>query len=144
MPACVIAKHCEPSNEICIMFNKKAGVLVFLAIAFTHSFAQDAILHRQDLRRDDVTIGHGLKGTKGTLTLCKDSIHFSAADRNNEVIDFAVSYAQITKIKRYRGILLPNRIGIKTSDNTTFRLFTYKRKEILAILEERTESLKGE
>ena len=52
-------------------------------------------------------------------------------------------YAEIAKIKRYRGMLLPNRIGIRTAENRTFRIFTYKRKTILNILRERRGYWKG-
>ena len=122
---------------------KPVFVLIFLTFVPADLYGQDSVLHRQYVRRDDVSIGEGLKGTKGLLTLRQDSICFSVLDRNNETLDFMISYAEIAKIKRYRGMLLPNRIGIRTAENRTFRIFTYKRKTILNILRERRGHWKG-
>jgi hypothetical protein len=85
--------------------------------------------------RRDVGFFQALKGTKGELLLGKDSVKFVARKYQAKKLNFAVSYAEVKKIKRYRMMLIPNRIGIKTKTSKTYRIFTFRRRQILAILE---------
>ena len=98
--------------------------------------SQSGNVYRQEVRRDDVNIFRALKGTKGTLTLDFDSILFETHGKTKR-INFSLSYNDVVEIKRYKAMLLPNRIGIRTSGGETYRIFTYRRKKIIDFIEAR-------
>ena len=101
--------------------------------------AQEEAVYRQNVRRDDVNFFRALKGTKGVLTLDADFISFDAQLKRVKDLNFKVAYDEIVKVKRYRGLLLPNRIGFQTAGRT-YRIFTYRRKRIIDIIESKSGS----
>jgi hypothetical protein len=111
-------------------------LFVFLYFTDTPAFSfSDSIIYQQVVRRDDVNVLQAFKGTKGVLLLSVNSIAFRANRERAKEINFTLTYSQVKRVKRYRGMLIPNRIGIKTYSGETYRIFTYRRKRILATLE---------
>ena len=94
-------------------------------------------MYQQKVRRDDVNLDLALKGNKGMLRLGADSISFVTDKEASHRANFAISYKDVVKVKRYAGMLIPNRIGITGSHGETYRIFTYRRKKIIEIIESR-------
>ena len=123
---------------IAFMKGKSAYYFIILFTAFSlRCFSQASISYQQMVRRDDVNLVLALKGTKGMLRLDSDSISFITDKAASRKASFAGSYTDVVKIKRYTSILIPNRIGIRSADGEIYRIFTYRRKKIIGIIESR-------
>ena len=89
------------------------------------------ILYQQKVTREDVSIRQTIKGGRGTIYLTKDSVRFEARKEANRTINFSIAYNQIRSVKRVNPLLFPNRILIIHKDGEKYRLYTYKRKQLI-------------
>lgn len=102
---------------------------------------RDEVLYSQKVIRDDKVFKAPLKVKRGVLSLTKDSLIFRSERPENSRFNFSISYDQISYIRRPIGFLIPNRIKIHTIKGESYRLFTFKKREIIRITRERMASI---
>jgi hypothetical protein len=102
---------------------------------------KDSVLYRQKVIRDDKVFVAPFKIKRGILSLTKDSVIFTTERPENSRFNFSVSYDQIRYIRRPIGFLIPNRIKIKTISGESYRLFTFKKRDIIKITRKQIESI---
>ena len=116
--------------------NLKSLCIYFAMLGMSNmASSQDKlqIPYRQKVHRDDRYFSHWLRGGKGYVTLTDDSLIFKTDKKKNGVFNFALAYCEIKSIRTWYFFLCPNRIRIKVINDGSYRVFTYKRKNIIAI-----------
>ena len=98
---------------------------------------ESGIVYQQKVTREDVSIRQAISGGQGTIYLTKDSVIFEAGKEANRKINFSIAYGQIKRVKRINPLFFPNRISIKLGDGEEYRLFTYKRRQLIDGIRER-------
>lgn len=122
----------------------KTKLIITFAFLLTYDvnaqskFTLDSILYEQNLSRDDKMFTKIFASRRGKLFLTSDSLIFISKKVKNNWLNFSLSYKQIAFIKRVSWI--SSFIKIKTKNGYTFRLFTYKRRNIIRITKERIDS----
>lgn len=115
-------------------------ILLVLTIAVR---GQSLIIYEQKVKRDDLIKVEGFKSRRGLISLTEDSLRFIILDKRPTQLNFRLAYSEIKSINIFFGFLLPNRIKIKTWDGNSYRLFTYKKKEILRITKSKLKTDQG-
>ena len=119
------------------MFNiGLAGILFFSQQH--HLLAQDSdeadeILHHQKVYRTG-NILEFWNSFQGILQLKENTVEFIPKNINRRGA-FELSYDDILSVKKRPSIFVPNRIFIKDKNHSTFKIFTYKRKQIVEIIQ---------
>ncbi len=88
---------------------------------------EQGLLHSQQVRRDDV-----VPSRRGILQLTQDSIRFSSLKSQQSLYNFAFPYNKIAYIRPSYRFIIPNQVTIRLKDGNSFRLFTCRKKEIIA------------
>jgi hypothetical protein len=118
----------------CFALAWPAWIVSFPAKSQSNS---EEILFSKKLFRDDVMFFGVFRDLRGTLFLKKDSLLFVVDKPENKRFSFALHYKQIKSIRRTYWTLFPNRIGIRTTDDRSYSLRSYKRKRVIEIARER-------
>jgi len=119
------------------MFNiGLAGILFFSQQH--HLLAQDSdeadeIVYSQKVERRG-NILEIWNAFPGTLYLRENTVEFIPKNINGRGA-FELSYDDIISVKKRPSIFVPNRIFIKDKNHSTFKIFTYKRKQIVEIIQ---------
>ena len=113
-------------------FRSLATCLMPLLITSIVSAQDEAgVIYKQKITREDVPIRQALRGSRGVIYLTNDSVVFKARKQSNREIDFRIAYHQIKSVKRVNPLFFPNRISIKLEENKKYRLYTYRRKQLI-------------
>jgi hypothetical protein len=107
-------------------------------IVYTCAYGQSVeqgVIHNQQVRRDDV-----IPSRRGMLQLTQDSIRFSSLKSQQAKYNFAFPYNNILYIRPSYRFIIPNQIAIRLIDGTSYRLFTYRKKEIIAKTREKMQA----
>ncbi len=75
---------------------------------------------------------------RGTLYLRENSIEFIPKNPEGRGA-FELSYEDVLSVKRRPSIFVPNRIFIKDKNHSTFKIFTYKRKQIVETIQSKID-----
>ncbi len=90
-----------------------------------------SVLYTQKVTRDDIFWKKPFAVVKGDLLVSDDSLIFNTSKTKYARFNFAVPYDQIRSIRPFYGFIIPNRIKVKLKNGESYRLFTYKKKEII-------------
>jgi hypothetical protein len=107
-------------------------------IVYTFAYGQSVeqgVIHNQQVRRDDV-----IPSRRGMLQLTQDSIRFSSLKSQQAKYNFAFPYNNILYIRPSYRFIIPNQIAIRLTNGTSYRLFTYRKKEIIAKTREKMQA----
>ena len=113
-----------------------AGILFFSQQH--HLLAQDSdeadkIVYSQKVNRFN-SIFEPWNAFRGTLTLRENTIHFEPKN-NKEKGAFSLEYEDIDTVKKGLALILPNKIIIVDNNYSKYKLGTYKRKQIVEIIQ---------
>lgn len=92
---------------------------------------ESAIVYKQKVTREDVSIGQAIRGSRGTIYLTKDSVIFKARKEVNRKMNFSIAYNEIKSAKRVNRLFFPNRISISVGNGEKYRLLTYRRRQLI-------------
>lgn len=112
-------------KPLCIQF------LLILVNSLVSAQNESNVVYKQKITRDDVSVGQAIRGSRGTIYLTEDSIIFKARKDVNRKINFRVTYNEIESVKRINPLFFPNRILIRLGNDEKYRLFTYKRRQLI-------------
>ena len=101
---------------------------------------RDTVFYNQNVVRDKV-FSDMFRNKRGVLSLTENNFEFKSIKAEHEKFNFSIPYDQIKSIRPYYGFIIPNRIRIRTKKGETYRLFTYKKKNIIRITRERINNI---
>lgn len=113
------------------------SVFMLLHFCANCQSANRQIIYSQKVIRDDAMFERPISTKVGFVSLTSDSLIFTCKKERLSRFNFSIPYTQIQAINTFYGFLIPNRIKIRTKDGESYRLFTYKKRNILRITKER-------
>ncbi|GIV37376.1 MAG: hypothetical protein KatS3mg032_1755 [Cyclobacteriaceae bacterium] len=93
--------------------------------ASCQNFEKEGIFS-QKVRRDDV-----VPSRRGVLYLTSDLLIFKTLKPKAEKYNFSIAYHEIQSIRPFYGFIIPNQIRLYRKDETSLRLLSYRKKEII-------------
>jgi ABC-type transporter lipoprotein component MlaA len=114
--------------------------LLCVIILFGQGKAQET-LYQQKVVRDDQHFRYKpFLHKRGMLSLTNDSVKFETFNSKFTSFNFSFPYHEIKSIRVFYGYIVPNRIKIRLTNGTSYRLFTYRKKEIIAKTREKMQA----
>lgn len=107
------------------------SLLVFQTSFVYSQVPASTVLYAQRVTRDDTFWKKPFAVIKGDLLIRHDSLAFNTSKTKYARFNFVVPYDQIRSIRLFYGFIIPNRIKVKLKSGESYRLFTYKKKEII-------------
>jgi hypothetical protein len=113
------------------------SVFMLLHLCANSQSANQEVIYTQKVTRDDAMFVHPVSTLVGFVSLTSDSLIFTCKKKGVSRFNFSLPYTQIKSIDTFYRFLIPNRIEILTKDGESYRLFTYKKRNIIRITRER-------
>jgi hypothetical protein len=101
------------------------------------------VIYSQKVRREDhLNFVEMFQNRRGIIFLTKDSISFVVKKKKNKKFNFSLPYSEIVSIRKGNTFIYPNIIKIKTTSGYKFKLFTFKRRNIIRVAGERMQLIR--
>jgi hypothetical protein len=117
----------------------KYTLYVFLTFSYVceASRHRDTVIYQQKVTLDYTQLIDfvSFRNSVGTLFLTQDSLIFRTHKKKHIDDDFAFAYAELALVDTDNSLLFPNRIKIILLNGERYRLYTYKRRKIISIVQ---------